>query len=273
MKVREFAKSLLLGSTLEEKLISFRDLKIQTEILGPGEDIPLSPSRGNKISFSEKQIKFPKKGAFHDNSKKALAFHFFANHELLAIEMMAAALLYFPFETAEDLKMQAGLLGTIQDEQKHFLLYTHKMKEWGVEFGDYPVNDYFWRQFSKVKTPSEFYSLVALTFEQANLDFAGYYEHLFLELGDPDSARIMNIVYEDEINHVKIGQNLLNQWRGDSTLWDYFVQNLPDKVTPARAKGISFDKESRVRAGLSEEFIKNVKEYRDDFNITDRKEW
>ena len=112
-----------------------------------------------------------------------------------------------------------------------------------------------------------------MTFEAANLDFAGYYRDKFKEVDDLKTANIMNIVYEDEIKHVALGAKWLNSWRGDLSLWGYFRESLPHNITPSRAKGMSFDVEARVRSGLGEDFIQNVRDYKDDYIITTRREW
>jgi hypothetical protein len=44
-------------------------------------------------------------------------------------------------------------------------------------------------------------------------------------------------------------------------------------MTPARAKGIHFDKSMRMKAGLDLEFISKLDEFRDDFKATNRKNW
>lgn len=268
MKLQKSLEQVLFGTSLEDKLIDL-------ESLDASEEIKLSreithPGRSKEISFSEKQIKFPKVSSFHLDEKKALAMHFFANHELLAIEMMTAALLMFP-ELGET--NRRSLITTIKEEQKHFNLYISRMNKFGVSFGDYPLNDFFWRQFAGVKTPQEFYALVALTFESANLDFALYYQDVFKEVEDIESAKIMGIVLEDEIKHVSRGRSFLANSNGKKDFWDYYISLLPEKVTPARGKGIVFFPETRIKAGLSRVFVEKQKDYKDSFKITSRKGW
>ncbi|MFT6604222.1 MAG: uncharacterized ferritin-like protein (DUF455 family), partial [Bacteriovoracaceae bacterium] len=78
---------------------------------------------------------------------------------------------------------------------------------------------------------------------------------------------------EDEISHVSIGRHWLEQWKPTGSLWDYYKSLLPEKITPARAKGMIFSREARKRAGFSEDFIDSLDSYRDDFLITSRKKW
>lgn len=272
MNIYSYAKELLFGESLEEKLLTSNEIDLSytdhKEI-----ELPKTPGRKLNFKFSEKKMKFPKGENVSDPAKMGKALHFFANHELLAIEMMASAILVYPTITKADHDFKVGLIDTIQDEIKHFKLYDQRMNELGVEFGDFPLNDFFWKHMHDLKTPSEFYALMALTFEAANLDFAIHFHHLFKKIEDNKSSAIMKIVYEDEIKHVSRGAIWLNKWRGDKSLWQYYIDCLPEFVTPARSKGQTFDQASRKKAGLPSDFIDNVKNYKDDFNVTNRKSW
>jgi uncharacterized ferritin-like protein (DUF455 family) len=275
MDVFEFASEIIFKGDLKSKLTDGK--QINWESIPQRVPVTLEfPERDDSISFSEEQIKFPKKGALQKEKQRGKALHFFANHELLAIEMMAASILLFPNQKLSVLK---SLVDTISEEQYHFKLYLERMKDFGVEFGDYPLNQFFWSFMTSISNVEEFYSVVALTFEQANLDFALYYKTLFYDIGDPKTAEIMDIIYRDEIKHVARGKAYLSKVRSLDTnnsfesFWDYFLSLLPSNLSPERAKGIIFDEDGRKKAGLSEDFIKTLKSYKSDFKITQRKEW
>lgn len=262
----EYAQQILLGSTLEDKLFSsplnwdsFQEF-----------ELPKQPGRTGRLSFSENQFKFPKPNSLNENDKKAMALHSFANHELLAIEMMAAALLIYPHQDEEGVRFKKGIVTALKDEQKHLCLYIKRLNQLGYEFGDFPLNDFFWRQMEKLKTPSQYSALMALTFEAANLDFAQYYSRIFRELGDEDTAKILDIVLEDEITHVAFGAHWLNRWRQDKTLWQYYRESLPWPLTPARSRGNGFDPGLHSKAVDDEDFIQNLIAYDDDFKVTKR---
>lgn len=271
MHYTEFAERLLFGESLDDKLSP--PIAVTYEIKDSSFLLPNAPGRSTHLQFDKRQIKFPKKSSFHLDDRRGLAIHFFANHELLAIEMMAAALLQFPIQNDEDVLVKKGIVKTLVDEQKHLKLYLDRLVEFKLELGAYPLNDFFWRQMPYLTTPQKFYSLMALTFESANLDFALYYESVFKEVDDHKSAQIMKTVYDDELSHVALGAHWLNIWRRDKSLWEYFCENLPPLLTPARSKGIHFNKEARVRSGLDEQFISHLANYEDSFGITNRKNW
>lgn len=275
MDYKEYATHLLMSESLEDKLLSSKDVTFNEDEIMKSHcfELPKNPGRAKKLEFNNEQTKFPRSASFHLEEKRGLALHFFANHELLAIEMMAAAMLVYPDTTKEMITFKKGLLKTIQDEQKHLKLYLARMKEFKIELGDFPLNDFFWRSMEKMKTPTHFYAGMALTFESANLDFAQFYEQGFLAVEDHKTAQIMRIVLEDEITHVALGAHWLNRWRGDSSLWDYYRTHLPGVMTPARAKGIHFDKEVRLKAGLDLEFVNHLDLFRDEFLVTNRRNW
>jgi uncharacterized ferritin-like protein (DUF455 family) len=268
MKLSELTKSILCGDTLDDKLISFDSIEFDTVQPFTEE----SPARSGKIEFSEKQVRFPK-GNFHEKKRTAMALNAFANHELLAVEIMAFALVLFEHNTEEEVRFKKGILSSLKDEQKHFRLYANRMKQLGYEFGDFHLNDFFWKHMKDMKTPSEYLSMMALTFEAANLDFSFHYEKIFRELGDTKTADVLKVVYEDEISHVGFGVNYLNRWREDESLWNYYLKNLPFPLSPARAKGKNFIEESRIRAKMDSEFISHVREFKTDYRVSIRKEW
>ncbi len=263
---QDFAKSILLGDKLQDKLT-------QTTFEWTSWDdfeLPASPGRSDRLCFSENQLKFPKTARLNETDKKALALHSFANHELLAIEMMAAALLIYPHHNDEQVRFKKGILTSLKDEQKHLQLYIGRINELGYEFGDFPLNDFFWKQMAKLKTAENYLAVMALTFEAANLDFAQHYAGIFRAFGDEKTAAIMDEVLEDEITHVAFGAHWMKRWRNDKTLWQYYLSSLPFPLTPARSKGMGFDQELHNKAINDDSFIQELTQYDDDFKVTKR---
>jgi uncharacterized ferritin-like protein (DUF455 family) len=272
MNIYEFARNILESESLPEKLISIDQIDFNLTSQQPQWTLK-PPAREKKIAFREERIKFPKPDSFIHKDKRALAFHFFANHELLAIEMMCAFILMFPVKEEQDFLLKRQMLQTISDEQKHFKAYASRMKVASVEFGDFPVSDFFWKYLEKIKTQEEFFALMSLTFEAANLDFALYYKDLFEKVGDMEGAKVLEMVYLDEINHVKAGVHVLTKKAPTEGLWTYYLSLLPEGLSAARSKGIVFNQASRIQAGLSSEFIEKVRDYKGDYAITKRKQW
>ena len=262
----DFARTILEGQNLESRFLSvsidWTDWKDY--------NLPSLPGRSGKLSFSDQHMKFPKASRLNETEMKAMALHSFANHELLAIEMMAAAILLYPHQNEEETRFKKGLVTALKEEQKHLGLYIKRLNELGFEFGDFPLNDFFWRQMEKLKTPAQYTAVMSMTFEAANLDFAQYYARVFREMGDNETASILEIVLQDEIGHVAFGSYWMKKWRKEDSLWKYYQASLPWPLTPARSKGIAFDPSIHLKGTQDEDFVKSLIDFDDDFKITKR---
>ncbi len=257
----EFASRVLYGTSFDEKLTPpSSNLLAGTQTLFNSNDftVPALPGRppGLELSSIPKKRQthnFPGKSELSHDRARGQVLHFFANHELLALELMALAILKFSDAPAGFIR---GIVQTMADEQRHMHQYLKRMKELGVEFGDAPLNGFFWQSLKDMQSPQEYAAAMSMTFEQANLDFSLHFEHEFERLGDHETAVIMNEVRRDEIGHVKHGAIWLDRWRDPAkSLWQEYVSHLRFPVTPARGKGPTFDRDGRRLAGLSDEFI------------------
>jgi hypothetical protein len=177
---------------------------------------------------------------------------------LLAAELMALALLKFPKAPAA---FRLGLAETLREEQRHTRWYLARMRECGVEFGQYPLSGYFWDAVSPMESPLDYVSRLSLTFEQANLDYARHYSRILAEAGDAKSASILRKIYEDEIQHVGYGLHWFRQWKDPSESdWGALQKRLPFPLSPSRAKGnrTGFNEEGRRAAGFDEDYIRRL---------------
>ncbi len=261
MHVQHFAEQLLFGTQLADKLCKPKGLIVSHGYKG-ALGTPAVPGRPSGLQFLPKSDRhaFPSVQNIQDPLVRGRILHFFANHELLAIELMALALIKFP-NTPPTFKKE--IIALLSQEQNHLQLYIQRMSELGVSFGDVPVNDFFWRTISPVDTPLKYVTHLNLGFEQANLDFALYYEKLFTEVGDTVTASLMRRVYLEEIGHVAHGVRWFDTWRDESqTEWQSFCSHLRLPFSPSRAKGIGFDFDGRRKAGLSEDYIQSLHHFK-----------
>lgn len=258
------ARRVLFSDSLSEKL---RPLPLLDAPEDPGErDRPLgkcslTPARPDSLRFARDdraRPALPSRPGLVDEENRGVLLHFFANHELLAAELMALALLKFP-DAPE--AFRRGLAATLREEQRHTRWYLARMRECGVEFGQYPVSPYFWDAVSPMESPLDYVSRLSLTFEQANLDYARHYSTLLAEAGDSKSASILRRIYEDEISHVGYGLHWFRQWKtpGESD-WQALEKRLPFPLSPSRAKGnrTGFNEEGRRAAGFDEDYIRRL---------------
>lgn len=249
------ARILLFGDSLEEKMWMPDHIEKEescTPIFAPSQ-----PGRPAMLSFGQGRSRFPSAKELYTPSKRAEALLFFANHELLAIELMSLFILRFPHTPW---KLRRGLMNVIAEEQEHLRLYIRRAKELGKEIGSVPVNRFFWDALHTMSCPEEFLSAMSLTFEQANLDHCVYYAQLFRQVGDEQSAQIMDHIYADEVRHVRHGRHWSIQY-GAENLWEFHQKNLRLPLTPARAKGKVFDEPGRRKIGFSEEYIQSLRLY------------
>ena len=260
--VSEFAERVLMSTTLQDKL-THAPVSLTLDPPKRGNFIaPSLPGRPHHLKPRPNDGKspFPSADQIHDEEQRGILLHFFANHELLAVELMALALLKFP--DAPD-SFRKGILRTLQEEQNHTLWYLERMKDCGLKFGDYHLSPMIWSHISSMESPLDYVSRLSLTFEQANLDYAKHYSQVLARAGDQKSADLLSKIYKDEIAHVGYGLKWLRRWKQKAQSdWDAWHKQLHFPLSPIRAKGLApYNEEGRRKAGMDEHFIASVKRY------------
>jgi len=260
MELRDLAEQVLFATTLDEKL---RSPEVVTDER-PG--VPLlkvdAPGRPVELRFKPQgsgKADFPGVHRLEREQERGRLLHFFANHELLATELMALALLRFPGAPAA---FRRGLYQTLKDEQAHTRLYMERMRQCEIQFGELPVSGYFWRSVASMETPLDYVTRLCLTFEQANLDFCRHFAQGFQKVGDAETAGLLERIYRDEIGHVAYGLKWFRRWKnpGESD-WDAFCRQLKFPLSPQRAKGLTLNVEGRRAAGLDAAFVAELNVY------------
>jgi uncharacterized ferritin-like protein (DUF455 family) len=252
MQLREYAESIIRATTLEGKLQRPPADWLDDE---PGAALRIeAPTRPSNLGICEaRAVKVPPITGMQDVSQRRRILHAFANHELQAAELFAWMLLAFPTEPPS---FRRGLLSILVEEQEHCELYIGRLQALGGDFGDYPVTGHFWKRIGDVETPLDFVCSMGLTFENANLDFGTEYALAAREVGDLETATAIEKVHSDEIRHVAFAWRWLQRWKPEgASSWQTFTETLKFPLTPSRARGASLDRESRVQAGLDDEFI------------------
>src|SRR5882724_11667869 len=141
MELREFADRILLSPAIAEKLTPLSEPGTDM-VPGPACRIPL-PARPAGLAFCGRRESppMPHPDTLRDPQRRAAAHHIMANHELQALEVMAFVLRAFPDAPAD---FRAGLARIMLDEQRHTRLHLDRLAELEMQFGDIPVNGYFW---------------------------------------------------------------------------------------------------------------------------------
>jgi len=257
IQLQDFAKQVLFGMTIEEKLSFPREEIVDTN---PGSAIktPRQLARPAHLALREDGVRanHPSNAKLVDEKERGRLLHFFGNHELLATELMALVLLKFPDAPAS---FRQGILETLKEEQIHTQLYIGRMKQCGIEFGELPLSDYFWKSVSSMEDPLDYVTRLSLTFEQANLDYSREYKSIFENVGDSSTANILNKIYRDEIEHVGFGLKWFRRWKASGKSdWEAYRERLIFPLSPSRAKGNDFNSEGRIEAGFDKSFISDL---------------
>lgn len=256
MEIRDWAYQILSADTMEGKLMDPGFLTDEE----PGSPIfwsePVRP-KGMGFTIRTREEKLPPFQEHRDADKRAVCLHRFAGHELLAVEIMAFTLLAFPEAPKH---FRRGLANTLKEEQWHVQLYMNRLEAMGVKFGDMPLYRHFWKHTPFIRSPMHYVSIMSLTFEMANLDFAPMYGKSFLHFGDKESAQLMATILKDEISHVSFGLNWLRKMKeNDESEWDTWEKTLATTLlSPKRAKGFCLHEEHRRQAGIPQDWIEKL---------------
>lgn len=261
LEITEYCLALLSGGSLAAKLqpapeltdrqpAQYRDLGLKLQ----------EPVRAGSLKFCRDRRRrhcFPKRKALEADLGRASALHFFANHELLAIEVLARALVIFP-EAPKVWRWEA--LKTIEEEQRHLRMYIARMRQLGLDFGDFPLNDYIWKRGLDTQTFQDFMAFFSLALEGGNLDYSFEYMKVFEDIGDAESARLMGVILADEVQHVRRGLKVFDRARdAKKSQYQCFEESLIFPMTPARSRGRVIHSKARRAAGFTEDFVRALK--------------
>lgn len=250
--VAAFARRVLLSVSLDEKLTEPGPL-----IAGPGEgafDVSL-PGRPPDLRFAGRREApvMPKPGSFADPNRRAVAHHIMANHELQALEVMAATILRFPDAPPD---FRTGIAEIMRDEQRHTRMHAARAAKLGQPFGSLPVNGYIWEKAREFACELDYVAGLPLVFEGANLDHTIEFAEAFERAGDDRSAAVMRRIHDDEVGHVAFGMTWLRKLKPPgSDDWETFLRHLHFPLRPVRARGDRLQVDARRKAGMGEEFI------------------
>ncbi len=247
---RDYATRIVTGTTLAAKLEPPPELVLEDT----GEPLRITaPGRTAELTIvSGRLARVPPIEGMRDRSQRARILHALANHELQAIELFAWALLAYP---DAPIAFRRGALAILAEEQIHFGLYVDRLAAHDTRFGDHPVTGHFWNKLDHLTGPLEFACAMNLTFEQANLDFAGDYARAARAAGDVATAIALERVHADEIRHVHFGWIWLRRLAGDADPWAAYNAHVTFPLGPARARGVHLDRDARRRAGIDDAFI------------------
>jgi uncharacterized ferritin-like protein (DUF455 family) len=222
------------------------------------------PARDPGLEMHSGVEPLPRPGDLVSREARASCLARFANHELMAVELFAWALLRWPDLPSE---LRRGFVAVLAEEQLHCRLYLDRLHALGSALSDHRLSDYFWKHAPAIAASPHgaraFLSAMGLTFEQANLDFTLIYRDGFRSAGDEESAQVCQRIHDDEVGHVRLAARWLRALapEGQGEI-EAYREAVPFPLAAARAKGRRFEAAARRRAGLSEDFIAFVRDAR-----------
>jgi uncharacterized ferritin-like protein (DUF455 family) len=181
---------------------------------------------------------------------RAALIHALAHIEFNAINLALDAIWRFP-SMPDD--YYVDWLRVAAEEALHFSLLSAHLSYLGFEYGDFPAHNSLWEMAEK--TSGDVLARMALvprTLEARGLDASPPMRAKLAQAGDHAAAGILDIILQDEIGHVAIG----NRWygwlcesRGLEPVAAYTALATQYKAPPLRGP---FNFEARRAAGFSE---------------------
>ncbi len=217
----------------------------------------VTPGRPPELRIVDKA---PKTRGLHGALGRARALHTFFHHELQAAELMAWALLAFP-ETPREFRR--GLLRIALDEVRHMGMYAAEIERLGHRLGEFPVRDWFWQRIPFAQDAASFVAAMGMGLEGANLEHSATYATLFREAGDEAGARVQEVVGREEIAHVRFGALWFEKFTGRLT-FDAWRRALPHPLSPVLMRGKVLQRDARLRAGMSAQFLDELDAWQPD---------
>ncbi len=99
-------------------------------------------------------------------------------------------------------------LSVAADEARHYRLLSQRLHALGFEYGDFPAHNGLWEMAQRTADDCmKRMALVPRVLEARGLDVTpGMIERL-TGVGDMETVRILNVILEEEVRHVKIGSH------------------------------------------------------------------
>lgn len=147
-----------------------------------------------------------------------------------------------------------------REEADHFELLQHYLYQRGHDYGDFPAHDGLWEMVRRTDDDVLIrMALVPRVLEARGLDVTPGMQVKLREAGDEELVAILDVIYREEIGHVKIGSrwfNYLCQQRGLPPRETF--RDLLNRYMQGRIRG-PYDELGRMQAGFSAEEIEDLK--------------
>ena len=136
----------------------------------------------------------------------AALLHAVAHIEFNAINLALDAAYRFRHIAPE---FQLDWLRVAAEEAQHFCLMRERLQAHGYDYGDFEAHNHLWDMAYKTAyDPLLRMALVPRVLEARGLDVTPAMRAKIEQKGDTETCKVLDIIYRDEVGHVKVG----NDW-------------------------------------------------------------
>jgi len=212
MTALSLARDVLLTADPREKAAAARHMRtrwIAEQNIGePVGDLPNQPARPSKPELvAPSQV--PRRRLGSPAGRGAL-LHAVAHIELNAIDLAADMIARFTLHDdiaavdKEDFINDWSMV--CDDEARHFIMLADRLDQLGLSYGDHPAHNGLWEaaQTTRDNFPARV-AIAPLVLEARGLDVTPGMIKRLISVGDQESARLLQIIYDEEIAHVATG--------------------------------------------------------------------
>lgn len=219
--------------------------------------LPAQPARPAKPTLVVPH-EVPRRGLGSEQGRGAL-LHAIAHIELNAIDLAADMIARFSHDELIVPKDRRDFINdwslVCDDEARHFMLLHRRLSDLGMNYGDCLAHNGLWD--AAMNTRDNFAARLAiapLVLEARGLDVTPGMITKLTQAKDMQSVEILEIIYTEEINHVRIGGKWFqyvaqNLRKSPKELFHFLVKTyFKGQVKPP------FNVQARTLAGLSEDY-------------------
>jgi len=171
--------------------------------LGDAQIPPAHPARPEKPELISPS-RMPKRST--GIKGKIGLLHAIAHIELNAIDLAWDMIARFAMQKNMPQEFAKDWLKVAHDEAVHFTLLNNRLEELGASYGDLPAHDGLWEAADHTKDNlGARLAVVPMVLEARGLDVTPKMIEQLKSANDPETVKILQRIYDDEITHVYIG--------------------------------------------------------------------
>lgn len=204
--LQELARLVLFTSSTDDKLKIVESIKDTDSLdLSRGEPVIYEDYMREDLPVLVSPSKLSKRKISNIEGRAALV-HAIAHIEYNAIHLAADAI--YRFSGMPD-EFYLDWLKVMQEEAKHFSMLQTYLHDIGYKYGDFNAHNGLWEMAKKTAHSVTIrMALVPRLLEARGLDVTPGIIEKFKKINDTKAIDILNVIFEDEIGHVLIG----NRW-------------------------------------------------------------